>query len=251
MIDLNSDMGERPEALADGSEERLMRLISSANIACGVHAGDPTTMEAVVGLAKKYGVGVGAHPSFPDRANFGRAQMHLPEEQISQTVFHQVRSLGIICERLGVELRHAKPHGALYIMAVSNAGIAHAIADGVARWSKELILVGLAGSKMLDVWRKAGFRVAAEAFADRRYEPDGSLRARSHPDALITDPTAAAEQALAIVTHRMVRAVDGSVIVIQADTVCVHSDTPGAYELLKRVRRELEQCGIEIAPFAM
>lgn len=242
-------MGERLEALADGSEEWLLKLISSANIACGVHAGDPATMEAVVALAKKHGVGVGAHPSFPDRANFGRTQMHLPEEQISQTVFNQVRSLGIICERFGVELRHVKPHGALYNMAASDVGIARAIADGVVRWNKELILVGLAGSKMLDVWRKAGFRVTAEAFADRRYEPDGSLRNRNQPDALITDPSAAAEQALSIVTNRMVRAVDGSTLRIEADTICIHSDTPGAYELLRQVRKRLESEGIGIARF--
>lgn len=250
-IDLNSDLGERPGAIADGSEEQLIKLVTSANIACGVHAGDPATMEAIVRLAKKHGVGVGAHPSFPDRANFGRTEMHLPAEQLARTVFHQVRMLGIICERLEINLQHVKPHGALYNMAARDAGIARAIAKGVQQWKQEVILVGLAGSVALEIWQEAGLTVAAEAFADRRYEPDGSLRSRKHPDALITDPHEAALQAVRIARDGFVPATGGTMLALRADTICIHSDTPNALAITEEVRRALEQNGIALRKLSL
>ena len=229
MIDLNCDMGE----LADAAhEERLMQLITSANIACGAHAGDEATMQRTVRLALQYGVAVGAHPGYPDRASFGRVEMPLSPDEIERTIYEQIAALGALAA-----IVHMKPHGALYNLAARDAGVARAIGRGAARWSRELILVGLAGSVMLDVWREMGFRAAAEAFADRRYEPDGSLRPRKYADALITDPATAAAQAVRLAAS--------------ARTLCVHGDTPGAPEILRSVREALEAAGIALRPLAV
>jgi UPF0271 protein len=246
-IDLNSDVGERPDALRDGSEKELLRLITSANIACGVHAGDEQTMAEVVSLAKQYNVGIGAHPSFPDRQNFGRTEMNLTFDEIKKCVYDQVRSLAIIAKNQGASLTHVKPHGALYNMAAKHAKIAHAIAAGVGSFDNSLILMGLAGSDMLRVWGELGFRVAAEAFADRVYEPDGSLRSRIFQDALIADPNRAAQQALSIVRDGFVIASDGSKLRVNADTICIHSDTQNAVGIVAAVRRELEERGFRVA----
>jgi UPF0271 protein len=186
-------------------------------------------MRRTVELARRHGVAVGAHPGYPDRANFGRVEMALPPEQIAQTVFDQIGSLAAIAGDIG----HVKPHGALYNVAAKKPDVARAIGEGVARFGKELVLVGLAGSVMLEVWREMGFRVAAEGFADRRYEPDGSLRARKFADALITDPEEAADQALRLAREGHVR------------TICVHSDTPGSVEIAAAVARALRILGIE------
>lgn len=245
-IDLNSDVGERPEALRDDSEEALMRLITSANIACGVHAGDESTISAVISLAKKYNVSIGAHPGFPDRENFGRTEMNLTFDEIRKCVFDQVRTLAAVAQQLGAQLSHVKPHGALYNMAVKDARIAHAIAAGVEQVDNSLILMGLAGSGMLGVWRELGFRVAAEAFADRAYEPDGSLRSRKFQDALITDPDRAAQQALNIARDGFVITSDGSRLQLQAQTVCIHSDTPNAVSVATAVRQTLEDNGFSL-----
>ncbi|MEK6566127.1 MAG: LamB/YcsF family protein, partial [Bacteroidota bacterium] len=171
-------MGERPTALEDGTEEELMRWITSANVACGGHAGNKETMEQTIRLAVKHGVGVGAHPGFPDPANFGRLEMSLSPDEIRSTVYEQVRALALVAKKVKADLVHVKPHGALYTVAAKSASVASAISDGVALWSRDLILVGLAHSMMLVVWTNQGFRVAGEAFADRAYEPDGSLRSR-------------------------------------------------------------------------
>jgi 5-oxoprolinase (ATP-hydrolysing) subunit A len=220
-IDLNCDMGE----LADAAmEEALMAHITSANVACGGHAGDAHSMRRTVELARRHGVAVGAHPGYADRANFGRVEMALSAEQIVQAVCQQIAALAAIAG----DLAHVKPHGALYNVAAKNPDVARAIGEGVARFGGwDPVLVGLAGSVMLDVWREMGFRVAAEGFADRRYEPDGSLRARKFPDALITDPDEAAAQALRL-------AGDGRV-----QTICVHSDTPGSVRIVAAVARAL------------
>lgn len=247
-IDLNSDVGERPEALRDGSEEELMRYVSSANIACGGHAGDDSTMDVVVSIAKKYGVSVGAHPSFPDRENFGRLKMKLRLEEIEQCVFDQVRRLAQIAKLQHVELRHVKPHGALYNVAVQDARVAEAIARGAGKCDKLLILFGLAGSRMIDVWRDLGMRVVREAFADRSYEADGSLRSRKFHDALITDPTEAARRAVLIAREGIVKAVDGTMLSLHADTICIHGDTPNSISIAEAVRRALEEAGIAISP---
>jgi UPF0271 protein len=231
-IDLNCDMGEWD----DIPEDRILALISSANVACGAHAGSPEIMERTLRLARRHGVACGAHPGYPDRLNFGRVEMALDAGQIEATVVEQIRALAVVAAKVGVELAHVKPHGALYNVAARNAWVAEAIARGVARWSRSVVLVGLARSRMLEVWSGMGFSVAAEAFADRAYEPDGTLRPRSRPGALITDRLEAGEQAVRL-------ALRGDV-----QTICTHSDTPGAEEIVAAVRARLEGEGIVISP---
>lgn len=232
-VDLNCDMGE----LADAEyEERLMRYVTSANVACGGHAGDGATMERTLRLAARYGVAVGAHPGYPDRANFGRLEIPLSGEEVEEAVYAQVAALAAVAARCGMVLAHVKPHGALYNVAARKPEVARAIGRGVGRWGYRAILVGLAGSGMLDIWKAMGFQVAAEAFADRRYEPDGSLRPRRYADALIADPALAAAQAV-----RLARA---------AQTLSVHGDTPGAPDILAAVRSALASAGIRIEPLA-
>ncbi len=178
-IDLNCDMGELPESIADGTQESLMPHLTSVSIACGGHAGDERTMRATIEQARRWNLAIGAHPSYPDRANFGRVEMNLSAQAIADTIAEQLRALAAVADACGARLAHVKPHGALYNQAARDREIARAIAAGVARWGGDAVLVGLAGSAMLEVFRRAGFRVASEAFADRRYEPDGSLRSRA------------------------------------------------------------------------
>ena len=244
-IDLNCDMGELPEAIADGTQEALMRSITSVNIACGGHAGDEQTMKATIEQALRWKLAIGAHPGYPDRANFGRLELKLPLNEIGASVFEQVRALAEVAERCGARMAHVKPHGALYNQAVHNRELAEAIAEGVARWDKDVVLVGLAGSPMMDVFREAGFAVAAEAFADRRYESDGTLRSRKFEDALIRNPEEAARQALGIAERGVVIVSDGSEVTVEAQTICIHGDTPGAPEIATTVARRLREAGIE------
>jgi UPF0271 protein len=239
-IDINCDMGEIPEAVIDGSQEALMPYLTSANIACGAHAGNEAMMSATIQQAMRANIHIGAHPGYPDRANFGRLPLAMPYEQVADFVHAQVLALATIALRHGATIHHVKPHGALYNSAVAQPALSQAIAEGVSRWSQNVILVGLAGSTMLNVFRAAGFTVAAEAFADRRYEADGSLRSRKHADSLITDPTLAAQQALDIVKHGYVTAVDGTRVGLSAQTLCIHGDTPGALEIVKEVWRQLQ-----------
>jgi 5-oxoprolinase (ATP-hydrolysing) subunit A len=246
LIDLNCDMGEMPQALADGSQEALMKYVSSANIACGGHVGDAQMMRTTVEQAQRRKVAVGAHPGYEDRANFGRIELQLTPEQISASVHRQIVALEEIAQQCGARIVHVKPHGALYNQAARNREIARAIAEGVRRWKTDVILVGLAGCAMLEEFRAAGFPVAAEAFADRRYERDGSLRSRKFEDALLQDPEKAAEQALRIVEQGSVIAADGSSTPLHADTICIHGDTPGAVEIAAAVHRRLTQAGITI-----
>jgi 5-oxoprolinase (ATP-hydrolysing) subunit A len=247
-IDLNCDMGELPEAIADGTQEALMPSLTSVNIACGGHAGDAQTMQITIAQALRWKLAIGAHPGYPDRANFGRLELNLSPEAIADSVYEQVRALAEIAARAGVGLTHVKPHGALYNQAVPNRQLAEAIAKGVARWGRDVVLVGLAGSPMLDVFREAGFPVVAEAFADRRYEPDGTLRSRKHPDALIRDPAEAGRQALSIVQRGAIVTVDGSEVAVNAKTLCIHGDTPGAPEIAATVAQTLRDGGITLAP---
>jgi UPF0271 protein len=245
-IDINCDMGELPEAIADGTQESLMPSITSVNIACGGHAGDQQTMRATIEQALRWKLALGAHPGYPDRANFGRLELQMSAEAIADSVFEQVRALDEVAVRYGDRLEHVKPHGALYNQAVRNRSLAEAIAKGVARWRQDVVLIGLAGSQMLEVFREAGFPVAAEAFADRRYETDGTLRSRKFDDALIRDPTEAACQALNIVQRGTVIACDGSEVPINAHTLCIHGDTPGAPELAAAVAGTLRRAGVRL-----
>jgi UPF0271 protein len=223
-VDLNCDMGELDDA---AHEAELMRWVGSANIACGGHAGDDASMERTVRLALDHGVRIGAHPGYPDRANFGRIEMAMTAEAIAETVYEQIRRLEATVGRLGGEIVHVKPHGALYLAAARDLAVARAIGVGVARWNPCAAVFGLAGSPGLEVWRGMGLTAVPEAFADRRYAPDGTLRPRSLPGALIADPQAAAAQAV-----RLAR--EGN-----ARTICVHGDTPGAVEILKACREAL------------
>jgi UPF0271 protein len=224
-LDINCDMGELEDS---AHEAALMEYITSANIACGGHAGNDHIMERTTRLAMERGVRIGAHPGYPDPANFGRIEIAMRPAEIAATVHQQIARLDAIVQRLGGHIFHVKPHGAMYNVAVHNAEVARAIADGVARWNRSTILFGLAGSPMLQIWSDMGMQVWREAFADRRYEPDGTLRSRKLPDALITDPAEAAAQALRFAS-------EGS-----ADTICVHGDTPGAVEILRVCRDTLK-----------
>jgi UPF0271 protein len=245
-IDLNCDMGELPEAIADGTQESLMPSLTSVNVARGGHAGDEQTSKTTVEQALHWKLAIGAHPGYDDRANFGRVELNLPAETIASLVFEQVRALAEIAAGCSARLAHVKPHGALYNQAVRDREIAEAIAEGVARWGRDVVLVGLAGSPMLDVFRKAGFTVAAEGFADRRYEPDGTLRSRKFEDALIRDPEEAGRQALSIVERGLVIGRDGSEVEVDAQTICIHGDTPGAAKIASTVARTLREAGVAI-----
>ena len=249
-IDLNADVGELPDALDDGREEALLRLVSSANIACGGHAGDERTMARVLALAGRLGVAAGAHPGYPDRASFGRRSAGMDPGAIEETVFEQVRVLAAAAGRAGVELRHVKPHGALYNDAAGNANVAAAVARGVARWSRAVALVGLAGSHCLEVYRTHGFEAVGEAFADRAYEADGTLRSRTMPGALLADPAAAAAQAVRIAVAGWVTAFGGCEIALAARTICIHGDSPGAAAVAEAVRAALLAAGVRLAPVA-
>ena len=249
-IDLNCDMGELPEAIADGTQESLMPSLTSVNIACGGHAGDEQTMKTTVEQAVRWKLAIGAHPGYPDRANFGRLELELPAEAIANSVFEQVRALAETAARCGTRLTHVKPHGALYNQAVRNRQLAEAIVEGVARWSRDVMLVGLAGSPMLDVFREAGFAVAAEAFADRRYDPDGTLRSRKFEDALIRDPREAGRQALSIARRGIVVARDGTDVAVNAQTICIHGDTPSAAKIAATVAQTLREAGVALRPLS-
>jgi UPF0271 protein len=233
-IDLNCDMGEIPEAIADGTQESLMPNLTSVSIACGGHAGDEQMMKATIEQAIRWKLGVGAHPGYADRENFGRKELNIPPEAIADSVYEQIRRFAGVAASCGVVVAHVKAHGALYNQAARDRAIAQAFADGVARWSHEVVLMGLAGSLMLDVFRDAGFNVAAEAFADRRYESDGTLRSRKFDDALIRNPAEAAQQALRIVEQGT------------AQTICIHGDTPGAPKIAEAVAKYLREAGVEL-----
>jgi UPF0271 protein len=248
-IDLNSDVGEFPAALADGSEDRLLRLVSSANIACGGHAGDALSMRDGVRLCLIHGVGVGAHPAYPDRAGFGRTRIEISKPDLTTSIREQIERLVVVAGGLGATVRHVKPHGALYNAAARNAELAAVIADAVSSVDRRLVLVGLAGSAMLDVWKSAGFTTVAEAFADRRYEPDGTLRSRTLADALIVDPIEAARQALSIARDGVILATDGSRLSVDAQTICIHGDTVNATSIASEVRNRLQQAGVSVTSF--
>jgi UPF0271 protein len=249
-IDLNCDMGEMLAGIADGTQEALLRCVTSANIACGGHAGDAATMRSTIEQAQRAGVAVGAHPGYPDRENFGRLELKMSPAEVADSVYAQVCALAEIAKACRARVVHVKPHGALYNQAAKNRELAQAIATGVARWSRGVVLVALAGSPMLDIFKDAGFAVAAEAFADRRYEPDGTLRSRKFDDALLREPEQAARQALSIVERGEVTASDGREVAVSAQTICIHGDTPGAKEIAAEVARVLRDSGISLCGLA-
>jgi 5-oxoprolinase (ATP-hydrolysing) subunit A len=248
-MDINADVGEQPRALLDGSEEQLVRLITSANIACGGHAGDDASMRSVVKFCLGSGVGIGAHPGYPDKSGFGRRKIDIPLEELESSLCEQIGRLAEVAVGLGTRLRHVKPHGALYNEAAVDPELARSIARAVTAVDKSLVLVGLAGSAMLEVWRAEGFRVVGEAFADRHYEADGSLRPRRFADALITDPSEAGEQALGIAREGIVVAIDGTRVEVEARTICIHGDTKNPIAIATEVRSRLLAAGVAVNPF--
>lgn len=235
-VDLNCDLGE-----GAGHDAALMPLITSANIACGAHAGDEATMRATVALAQRHGVAVGAHPGFADRANFGRRELPVTPDEVHALVLDQVRKL----RRLG-PVRHVKPHGALYNMAARDLALARAVVDAIYEVDQRLILFGLAGSHLIAVAEACGLPVVSEVFADRTYQADGSLTSRARPDAMITDENAVVAQVLRMVREGRVRATDGTDVAIKADTVCLHGDGAHPVEFARKLRDELSAAGVEI-----
>lgn len=241
-IDLNADVGE-----GCGQDAELMPLISSANIACGLHAGDADSMREAVALAREHGVAVGAHPSFPDRENFGRRDMHLAPSELHECIAGQVKALAAIAASEGTRLRHVKPHGALYNMAARDREVAETIARAVHDVDPTLMLFGLAGSLLMDAATSLDLRAVSEVFADRAYRHDGSLQPRSEPGSVLHDEAVVVERALVMARERFVVAVDGSRVAVQADTICLHGDTPGAAALARRIRDAFESGGITVA----
>lgn len=240
-IDLNADLGE-----GAGSDEALLGLVSSANIACGWHAGDAKTMRQCVRWAIEHGVAIGAHPSFPDRENFGRSTMHLPPDEIVANVLYQVGALAAIAKAEGGKLSHVKAHGQLYNQAVKEPELADALCEAVRRFDPSLRFFGLAGSGMIDAARRAGLTPVEEVFADRGYMPDGSLVPRNQPGALIEDEEQSLAQTLSLVRDRKVKAIDGSIVPVNAQTVCLHGDGAHALAFARRIRERLEQEGIAV-----
>ena len=241
-IDLNCDMGESFGRYVLGNDEALIPLITSANIACGFHAGDPLVMEATVRLAARFGVGVGAHPGHPDLQGFGRRNLDLSPEEAEAFVLYQVGALAGFARAAGVELAHVKPHGALYNQAAKDRPLAEAIARGVVRFSKNLILVGLAGSALTAAGAEAGLRVANEGFPDRAYNADGSLRPRRLPGAVLESPSEAAAQAVKMVSE----GIRFGETRVQVQTLCIHGDNPAALAIAQAVRGALAANKIEV-----
>jgi UPF0271 protein len=247
-VDLNADIGESSSVDTAGPDELLLRTITSGNIACGEHAGTPSVMRHTVRMALGAGVSIGAHPSFPDRDGFGRREMSIDPGEIVDIVQSQIERLRAIANAEGAFLRHVKPHGALYNMSAKRADIAEAVAAAVASIDRGLLLVGLPGSELLSAGERCGLRVAAEGFADRSYEADGSLTPRHLSDAVISDAGRVAERAMQMVRDGNVVARDGTLLKLRIDTICVHGDTPDAATLARAVRIGLEQAGIVVQP---
>jgi UPF0271 protein len=249
-IDLNSDVGESFGNYTIGLDEEVIPLISSANVACGFHAGDPAVMKNTIKIARENGVSVGAHPGFPDLIGFGRRNLDASLEEIYDYVLYQIGALQGFATAQGIKLQHVKPHGALYTMAVQNTDIWDTVARAIAAVDSSLILFVLAGSNRRDldaIGARHGIRVAFEFFGDRAYNTDGSLVSRKEPGAVIHDHEAVAEKVLKMVKEGRVVCNDGSEIDMAADTICVHGDNPSALALVKSIRESLEAAGVEIA----
>lgn len=265
-IDLNCDLGEARRgtprwsaslaagAGADPVDAALLDVVTSANVACGFHAGNRPTMNATAVAAAERGVALGAHPSYRDGANFGRVEHDLSRGEVARIVQFQLVELDMAARRHGTRVRYVKPHGALYNRIVRDAEQAAGVIDAVLAYAElareePLPVLGLPGSVVLDHARAAGVPAVTEAFADRGYRPDGTLVSRSEPGAVLTDADEVAARVVAMATGREIAAADGSVVVVEAASVCVHGDTPGAIDLARRVRGDLESAGVEVAPF--
>lgn len=248
-IDLNSDLGEAFGAHRVGFDQELFELISSANVACGFHGGDPRVMERTVATAKARGVAVGAHPGFPDLVGFGRRQMHVTADEARTDTLYQVAALDGFCRAAGATMQHVKAHGAFYNAAVKDRALADAIAAGVVGLDRGLVMLAQPGTHLFAAAEAAGLPTAREGFIDRAYNADGTLVSRQLPGAVVTDPGEAAERSLRLVLDGRLRAIDGTDLDLVVDSLCIHSDTPGAVAILTRVRQDLEAAGVEIRAF--
>ena len=245
-VDFNSDIGESFGSYKMGLDEEVIGCISSANIACGFHAGDPGWMRHTVGLAEKNGVGIGAHPAFPDLRGFGRRNMVVDPQEARDDVVYQIGALTAFTK--GKRLQHVKPHGAMYNMAVKDEALARAICEAILEVDQRLILLALSGSRWVEIAEKMGLRVAREVFADRALMPDGTLAPRSRPGAVLHDADQIAERTLRMVTEGTVETFDGSEVEVVADSICLHGDTPGAVAMARAVRDTLEGAGVQVVP---
>jgi 5-oxoprolinase (ATP-hydrolysing) subunit A len=250
-IDLNCDMGESFGAWTMGHDEEVMRSITSANVACGFHGGDPQVMRHTVRRAKQHGVAVGAHPGLPDLVGFGRREMKVSPRELEDMFLYQIGALAAIAAAEGVRLQHVKAHGALYNMTSREPELAAAIARATAAFDKDLILLGLPGSELIRAGEKSGLRTASEAFADRAYDPDGSLTSRAKAGSVIHDPDVVVARAVRMVQDGGVVATDGSWVTLKVETICTHGDTPGAHDLVRRLRAALESQGVTVAPMGV
>ncbi len=248
-VDLNADLGESfgHYRLPD---EALLDLVTSANIACGFHAGDPLVMRRVVTAAAARGVAIGAHPGYPDLQGFGRRELAATPEEIEAFVLYQLGALAGVCLAAGTRVRYLKPHGALYHRAAKDPATAEAIARAIHAFNPTLPLLGLPGTELPAAAARIGIPFAAEAFVDRGYLPDGTLVPRGQPGAMVEDPTVCADRAARMVLEEVIEAVDGSMIAISADSLCVHGDGPAAGRILRQVRERLMASGVELAPFS-
>lgn len=247
-IDLNSDLGESFGAYRIGADDRLFALISSANVACGFHGGDPRVMEEMVSRAKAAGVAVGAHPGFLDLVGFGRREVNATPDEVRTDTLYQLGALDAFCRAAGVRLQHVKAHGALYNVAVRDRAVADAITAAVRAYDPALVMLAQPGTTLLAAAEAAGLPIAREGFADRAYNADGSLVSRRLPGAMVTDPTVAAARMVRLVTEGRLEAIDGGDLDMQVDSICVHSDTPGSSEIMRAIRAGLETAGVRIRP---
>lgn len=247
-IDLNSDLGESFGRWTLGNDQALMPSITSCSIACGFHAGDPDVMRRTVRLARAHGVSVGAHPGLPDLAGFGRRAMAVTPAEVESLVLYQIGALDGIARAEGVRLRHVKPHGALYNMAVHDRPLAEAIARAIAAFDRSLILLALPATELMHAAVAAELRVAAEGFADRSYEPDGSLTPRHLPAAVIHDPAVVVDRAVRMAKEGVVTDREGGDVAMRVATICTHGDTPGSHDLARRLREGLERAGVSVRP---
>lgn len=247
-IDLNCDIGEHDNDEGAQREVAIMPHVSSANVACGLHAGDAGVMRQTMQAAREHGLAVGAHPSFADREHFGRREIPHSAEQVYELTLYQIGASAALAEAVGVRLNHVKPHGALYNMAARDRVLADAVAQAVRDFDAGLVLFGLSGSELIAAAQEAGLKSASEVFGDRRYLPDGRLAPRSQADALIHDVEEAARQVLDMVEHGFVRARDGSEVSVHAETVCIHGDAPSAPHFAERMAKILTEAGVMLRP---
>lgn len=249
-VDLNSDIGESFGAYKLGMDEEIVKHISSANIACGFHAGDPLVMDKTVRFCKENNVAVGAHPGFPDLLGFGRRNLDASFDEIRAYVIYQIGAMKAFADSHGLSLQHVKAHGALYNMAAVDEKVALAIAEAIKAVDSNLICVGMAGTAMEKAAKELGLRFACEVFADRNINPDGTLVSRKHPNAMIHDEELACKRVLKMIKEECVEAIDGTLVQVKVDTICVHGDNPKAVEFARKLKTVLEENGVQIVPMA-